>query len=264
MLLCGKEGRTDLLWTLITKAKEDSPEACWIWGKVSIKPSCEIYPSILLCWWLSKLSALYSLTTLMVCAHCLPAGPQHHPLTQSSCRILVHRHPSAGGVGLCTPSNRAAWGWREPWVPSIFCSSQYTIWKRQKIRKEEIRKKRERTYRKELTKQATAVFRKSPLKWLVPGWHLGTWISGESRHSLRRVSHYTCISYTDNVAYAFLLGVWNLGTYQSMVPTWRASENSGHGISNKFSWWTLSHICCHSFWLEELIMSYMTSVGRDS
>ena len=64
---------------------------------------------------------------LQVCAHCLPAGPQHHPLTQSSCRILVHRQPSAGGVGLCTPSNRAAWGWREPWVPSIFCSSQYTI-----------------------------------------------------------------------------------------------------------------------------------------
>lgn len=178
----------------------------------------------------------------------LPAPwPQRHPLTQSSCHILVHSHPSAGGAGLCAPSNRATRGWREPWVPSILCSSQYTILKRQKIRKEEIRKKRERMYRKQLTKQATAVFRKSPLTGLAPGWHLGTRISGESCHSLGRVSHYTYISYTDNVAYAFLLGVWNLGTYQSMVPTWRASENSGPWVSNKFSWWIPSHICVIAF-----------------
>ena len=112
---------------MITKAKEDSPEARWIWEKVSPEPSSEIYPSILLCWWFSKLSALYSLTIPRVCAHCLPPGPQHNLLTQSSCHIPVRSHPSAGGVGLYAPSNRAAQGWRKAWVLFILCSFQYTV-----------------------------------------------------------------------------------------------------------------------------------------
>lgn len=68
-----------------------------------------------------------------------------------------------------------------------------------------------------------------------------------------------CLSYENNRVYAILEHA------KQRVPTWSNSKrNFGHGASDELPWQTTFHVYCSSLLQEDLRVSCVTPLGKDS